>query len=79
MTNPFCSTCNRIRLTNDGNLKVCLHSNEEVNLKKLLREGKTDEEIEEEIEKAIKNKKEQHDGMDKLSTGKNRSMIKIGG
>src|SRR5690606_1996223 len=32
MSNPFCSTCNRIRLTADGKLKNCLFSTDETNL-----------------------------------------------
>ncbi|KAF2271596.1 molybdenum cofactor biosynthesis prote [Westerdykella ornata] len=38
MTNDFCGTCNRLRITSDGNLKVCLHGNAEVSLRDLLRE-----------------------------------------
>jgi cyclic pyranopterin phosphate synthase len=33
MTNDFCGSCNRLRITSDGNLKVCLHGNEEVSLR----------------------------------------------
>jgi cyclic pyranopterin phosphate synthase len=39
MTNDFCGTCNRLRITGDGNLKVCLHGNAEVSLRDVLREG----------------------------------------
>jgi GTP 3',8-cyclase len=38
MTNDFCGTCNRLRITSDGNLKVCLHGNAEVSLRDLLRQ-----------------------------------------
>ncbi len=37
MTHNFCGTCNRLRITSDGNLKVCLHGNDEVSLRDLLR------------------------------------------
>ncbi|KAF1927106.1 molybdenum cofactor biosynthesis prote [Didymella exigua CBS 183.55] len=37
MTNDFCSSCNRLRITSDGALKVCLHGNDEVSLRDLLR------------------------------------------
>ncbi|CAK4031150.1 Molybdenum cofactor biosynthesis 1 [Lecanosticta acicola] len=37
MTHNFCGTCNRLRITSDGNLKVCLHGNAEVSLRDLLR------------------------------------------
>lgn len=36
----FCSACNRVRLTSEGKLKHCLHSNEEFDLKEVLKEGK---------------------------------------
>jgi cyclic pyranopterin phosphate synthase len=39
MTDDFCGTCNRLRITGDGNLKVCLHGNAEVSLRDILREG----------------------------------------
>ncbi|KAK5161048.1 hypothetical protein LTS14_000842 [Recurvomyces mirabilis] len=37
MTHNFCSSCNRLRITSDGNLKVCLHGETEVSLRDLLR------------------------------------------
>jgi cyclic pyranopterin phosphate synthase len=39
MTHNFCGTCNRLRITADGNLKVCLFGNSEVSLRDLLRKG----------------------------------------
>jgi GTP 3',8-cyclase len=45
MSEPFCETCNRIRLTADGNLRLCLLHGDEVNLRDLMREGGSDEEI----------------------------------
>jgi len=38
MTENFCGTCNRLRITSDGNLKVCLFGNSEVSLRDLLRQ-----------------------------------------
>lgn len=38
MTHNFCGTCNRLRITSDGNLKVCLFGNEEVSLRDIVRE-----------------------------------------
>lgn len=43
MTENFCGTCNRLRITGDGNLKVCLFGNSEVSLRDLLREGNNGE------------------------------------
>ena len=45
VTQPFCSTCNRLRLTADGNLRACLFSLEETDLRGPLREGATDDEL----------------------------------
>ncbi|KAK3186378.1 hypothetical protein K4F52_004916 [Lecanicillium sp. MT-2017a] len=39
MTDDFCATCNRLRITSDGNLKVCLHGNAEVSLRDIIRRG----------------------------------------
>ncbi|KAK4950522.1 hypothetical protein LTR66_013954 [Elasticomyces elasticus] len=39
MTHNFCGTCNRLRITSDGNLKVCLFGNAEVSLRDVLRES----------------------------------------
>lgn len=39
MTHNFCGTCNRLRITSDGNLKVCLFGNAEVSLRDMLRES----------------------------------------
>ena len=45
VTEPFCATCNRIRLTADGKLRNCLFSMEEVDLKTPMRAGASDDEI----------------------------------
>lgn len=42
MTDHFCGGCNRLRLTADGNLKICLFDNREVNLKAMIDEGSDD-------------------------------------
>lgn len=83
VTNPFCSTCNRIRLTADGKLKNCLFSNTETSLLETLRAGG---DIEPLIYQNIKSKFAMRGGMDddiKFQNPKlfsqNRSMIKIGG
>jgi len=56
----FCSTCNRIRLSSDGFLTLCLHHRKGVDLKKLLRGGASDAEIEEAVKAAIMAKPEKH-------------------
>ncbi len=83
VTNPFCDTCNRIRLTADGKIKNCLFSNSETDLLTPYRLG---ENILSLLEKTILSKEKVRGGMDdwkKLSDpeihSKNRSMIAIGG
>ena len=45
MSNHFCSGCNRLRITADGKLKVCLFGEEGLSLKDLYRSNLSDEEI----------------------------------
>jgi cyclic pyranopterin phosphate synthase len=45
VTDPFCDTCNRLRLTSDGQLRACLFSLEETDLKGPLRAGSSDEDL----------------------------------
>lgn len=70
----FCENCNRVRLTSNGALKLCLHSNREVDLKKALRSG---EDMTKLILKSIEEKEESHN----LEEGKyiNKDMNEIGG
>lgn len=53
MTHNFCGTCNRLRITSDGNLKVCLFGNAEVSLRDILRKSNNGEPIEEEAFEAM--------------------------
>ncbi len=76
MTEPFCETCNRLRLTADGKLKNCLFSNQEADLLTALRKGHNLKEL---IRLSVRSKKEAHAGMDNLPDMENRSMIAIGG
>ncbi|KAE8373845.1 hypothetical protein BDV26DRAFT_271118 [Aspergillus bertholletiae] len=47
MTHNFCGTCNRLRITSDGNLKVCLFGNAEVSLRDTLRKANNGQPIDE--------------------------------
>lgn len=83
VTNPFCSTCNRIRLTADGKLKNCLFSNTETSLLETLRAGGSILPL---IQQNLLSKKAVRGGMDddiKFQNpdlfSQNRSMIAIGG
>ena len=53
VSNPFCDHCNRIRMTADGKLRTCLFSEDETNLKDLIRTGATDETIIETLKQAV--------------------------
>jgi cyclic pyranopterin phosphate synthase len=83
MSAPFCSTCNRMRLTADGKLKNCLFSTGETDLLSALRNG---EDVLPLIHASIKSKAKSLGGQfsgtfEKLEAGTihNRSMITIGG
>lgn len=81
MSHKFCSECNRVRLTAEGRLKLCLHFNTGIELKPMLRGGMTDDEICEEIKKAISHKPMAHDFQNTagLSESDKRKMVQIGG
>lgn len=82
MSDHFCGTCNRIRVTADGNLKVCLFGQEEVSLRDAVRAGASDEEVHQIIDEALLGKHWMLGGnkdMHELSKKPNRSMIRIGG
>lgn len=74
ITCKFCENCNRIRLTSNGMLKLCLHSDEEIDLKEPLRNGVDIKEI---ILNDINKKPKAHH----LEEGKytSRNMVSIGG
>ncbi|XP_069810937.1 molybdenum cofactor biosynthesis protein 1 isoform X2 [Dendropsophus ebraccatus] len=62
MSDHFCGSCNRLRITADGNLKVCLFGNSEVSLRDCLRSGASEEELIQIIGAAVGRKKKQHAG-----------------
>lgn len=83
VTNPFCDSCNRLRLTANGQLKNCLFSSSESDILTALRSGK---DITSVIQKAVQAKFKVRSGMNTLEKlknpqlhSKNRSMIAIGG
>lgn len=79
MSEHFCGSCNRLRITADGNLKVCLFGNAEVSLRDAMRSGCSEDDLLALIGGAVRRKKKQHAGMQNLSKMKNRPMILIGG
>ncbi|TWT68638.1 Cyclic pyranopterin monophosphate synthase [Crateriforma conspicua] len=79
VTQPFCSTCNRFRLTADGQLRNCLFGGDSGDLRALLRDGSSDEAIADRIVSAVMAKKRGH-GTDDLSFDRpSRPMYSIGG
>lgn len=79
MSHQFCSECNRIRLTAEGRLKLCLHYDRGIELKPLLRDGMADDEIREEIKCAIMGKPAAHDFGNEAANSDKRKMVQIGG
>ncbi|KAL5292449.1 MOCS1 family protein [Megaselia abdita] len=72
MTEHFCGSCNRLRLTADGNLKVCLFGNTEISLRDAIRANSSDDDMEALISAAVKRKKKQHAGEFFLSKNVNK-------
>jgi cyclic pyranopterin phosphate synthase len=79
ISEPFCSTCDRIRMTADGKLRTCLFSRREWDLKTSLRDGASDEELADLIRFAVRHKELKHRVNDPGFVRANRSMSQIGG
>ncbi len=79
VTEPFCDSCNRIRITADGKLRTCLFSVDETNVLDLLRGGASDQEIGEVIRKAVWDKEPGHKINSPDFVPASRSMSQIGG
>nr|BBH91853.1 GTP 3',8-cyclase [Thermogemmatispora argillosa] len=79
VSEPFCATCDRIRLTADGQLRTCLFATEETDLRTPLRSGASDEELTEIIRRAVWHKELKHYIGDTRFKRANRTMSMIGG
>jgi cyclic pyranopterin phosphate synthase len=83
VSDRFCDTCNRMRLTQDGYLKGCLFGHNDVDLLRPMRAGASDEELAAVIEKAAAVKEERHPmfvGMQRNSLPLHgRNMSEVGG
>jgi cyclic pyranopterin phosphate synthase len=79
VSEPFCSSCDRIRLTADGQLRTCLFSRREWDLKAPLRNGATDDELAELLRFAVRHKELKHKINDPGFVRASRSMSQIGG
>ncbi|MBV09818.1 GTP 3',8-cyclase MoaA [Rubinisphaera sp.] len=79
VTHPFCSRCNRFRLTADGKIRNCLFSLEETDIRDLLRAGATEDEVIAAVFASIQAKKEGHEINTARFLQPERPMYSIGG
>ena len=79
LSHEFCASCNRIRLTADGQLKLCLNHTKGLDLRGMLRQGAEDEEILDAVRRAIAQKPERHAFYEAISDHEERAMNAIGG
>jgi GTP 3',8-cyclase len=79
VSQPFCDSCNRVRITADGHLRTCLFSLTEHDLKGLLRSGASDEELADFIIATVWKKEAGHKINQPDFVKPDRSMSAIGG
>jgi cyclic pyranopterin phosphate synthase len=79
VSEPFCGHCNRIRLTADGKIRTCLFSVTEHDLRSLLRNGATDEQVGEWLKSIVLGKELRHHIGEPEFVQPPRSMSCIGG
>jgi cyclic pyranopterin phosphate synthase len=79
VSEPFCASCDRIRLTADGRLRTCLFSQREWDLRSHLRDGADDRELAQAIRHAVRHKELKHRVNEPGFVRANRSMSQIGG
>jgi GTP 3',8-cyclase len=79
VSEPFCSSCDRIRVTADGQLRTCLFSRREWDLKTPMRDGASDHELIRLIRFAVQHKELKHRINDPGFVRASRSMSQIGG
>ncbi|QEG21880.1 GTP 3',8-cyclase MoaA [Mariniblastus fucicola] len=79
VSSPFCSSCDRLRLTAEGKLRNCLFSTIEWDVRNAIRSGKTDDEIDSLVRECVAAKKAGH-GIDSSEFERpDRAMYQIGG
>ena len=79
VSNHFCGTCNRVRMTAKGDLILCLGQEDSVSLRDAIRSSMTDDEIKALIVSAITKKPEKHVFSSVIDNISNRQMVEIGG
>jgi len=78
VSRPYCGTCNRLRVTAEGRLQLCLLHDDEINLAGALRRGDSDERLQDYLAAAVGLKPSGHE----LARGvhiQGRQMFQIGG
>jgi cyclic pyranopterin phosphate synthase len=78
LSNHFCATCNRLRLTADGRLRPCLLSDQEIDLRDALRAGAGLGEVRALLARAIQAKPQRH-FLGEAASPRDRTMAQIGG
>lgn len=78
VSEPYCGTCNRMRLTADGKFHLCLLNDDELDVKKAIRTGRGLPAVAEILRKAVAGKPTGHRLDEGIST-EDRSMFQIGG
>jgi cyclic pyranopterin phosphate synthase len=78
VSDPFCATCNRVRLAADGKLRLCLLRNDEIDLRELVRSSASDQDLELAIRQGIWRKPWGH-GLAEGDRNIGRGMSQIGG
>ncbi len=79
VTQPFCADCDRVRITSDGQFRTCLFATDEFDIRALLRNGGSDDDIAALITKAVGKKWAGHQINQVNFIRPNRSMSQIGG
>ena len=79
VTQPFCGYCSRIRLTADGKLRTCLFSKDDHDLRALLREGASDDDLMTYIRCVVMEKEDGHHINAPDFVPPSRTMVFIGG
>lgn len=79
MSEHFCDSCNRMRLTAEGGLRPCLHQNAEVNVKNILRSGGDDKDVAEAFRRAAALKWAGHQMNAFVPIYSRKEMLRIGG
>jgi len=78
VSEPYCGTCNRMRLTAEGKLHLCLLHDDELDLRGLLRGGGSDDQIENALRRAVARKPSGHQ-LEKGVSVERKQMFQIGG